>query len=151
VPFAQPPARAALHLALRWALGLTLASTSLGKVLHLAGFRDVLRTYDLFPGWSLWPLAVAMPPIEAAIAVTMLSGLGLRLGVIASLLLHAGFAAVLALELLRGVPLENCGCFGVFLSRPLRWTSPLEDLALVAVTLGIAVTRTAAPLATPLA
>ena len=47
---------------------------------------------------------------------------------------------ILTLELLRGVKLANCGCFGVFLARPLRWTSPLEDLGLVAVTLGVLAT-----------
>ena len=33
--------------------------------------------------------------------------------------------------LFRGLDLPNCGCYGVFFPQPLRWYSPLEDLALV--------------------
>jgi hypothetical protein len=31
----------------------------------------------------------------------------------------------------RGLDLDNCGCFGVYLASSLRWYSPLESLALV--------------------
>jgi hypothetical protein len=133
-------ARRAVHLALRWVLGLTLLATSVGKALDIPGFHDVLSTYDIFPGWSLWLVAVAMPIIEAGIAATMLSGKRLGASIIASLLLHSSFAVLLTIELARGLHLENCGCFGVFLARPLMWYTPLEDVALVAITLGIAVT-----------
>jgi hypothetical protein len=135
------PAQHATHLVLRWVLGLTFVATALGKALDIPGFHDVLNTYDLFPAWSLWPIAVTMPLIEALIAASMLTGRRLILGVAASFLVNGGFAVVLSLELLRGVHLSNCGCFGVFLARPLRWSSPLEDIALVAVTIGILVTR----------
>lgn len=123
------------HNASRALLGLLLAATATGKALDLGGFRTVLAAYDLFPVWSLWEIALAMPVLEGAIASAMLSGRGVRWGAGASVLLHGGFAAVLTVEVIRGVPLENCGCFGVFLARPLRWTSPLEDLALVALSL----------------
>lgn len=95
------------------------------------------RAYDLFPGWSLWLIAIAMPVVEAAIAVSMLTGRRLRQGVPASVVLHGSFAVILTIELIRGVPLTNCGCFGVFLARPLRWSSPLEDLAMVALSLAV--------------
>lgn len=133
-------ARRMLHLALRWVLGLTLAATALGKALDVSGFRAVLAAYDLFPAWSLWPIALTMPAIEALIAASMLTGRRLWAGIVASVALHLGFAAIVTVELLRGVALENCGCFGVFLARPLRWTTPLEDLLLVAITLGVALT-----------
>lgn len=130
----------ALHYALRWLLGLTLAATSVGKALDIPGFHDVLETYDIFPGWSLWLLAVAMPIIEAGIAAAVLSGKRLGAGIVASLLLHGSFAILLTIELARGLHLENCGCFGVFLARPLVWYTPLEDVALLAITAGIALT-----------
>ncbi len=112
--------------------------------MDIPGFRGVLAAYDLFPEWSLWPIAVLMPAVEALIALTMLTGRRLRQGVLASVLLHASFAAVLTLELLRGVQLENCGCFGVFLARPLSWSSPLGDLAMVAISAGVLLTAPAA-------
>ena len=132
--------RIALHYALRWVLGLTLVATSVGKTLDIPGFHDVLKTYDIFPGWTLWLLAVAMPIIEAGIATAILSGRRLGAGIIASLLLHGSFAILLTIELARGLHLENCGCFGVFLARPLVWYTPLEDVALLAITGGIALT-----------
>ena len=36
-------------------------------------------------------------------------------------------------RLARGLTLANCGCFGVFLARPLSWESPLEDLVALAL------------------
>lgn len=135
-----------MHLTLRLVLGLTLLATSVGKALDIPGFRDVMRTYDLFPDWSLWPIAVAMPVIEAFIAVTMLSGWRLRTGIGVSLLLHASFASLLALELLRGLHLKNCGCFGVFWARPLTWVSPVEDLVMLAITAAVLLTLPGGPI-----
>jgi hypothetical protein len=135
-------ARRVVHLGLRLVLGLTLVATSVGKALDIPGFHVVLLTYNLWPEWSLWGIAAFMPVLEAFIAVSMLTGRRLRWGVLASLVLHASFATILTLELLRGVQLENCGCFGVFLARPLEWYTPLEDVVLVAITLGIALTWT---------
>lgn len=130
-------ARRSLHLFLRVLLGLTLVATSVGKALDLPGFHSVLATYRLFPGWSLWLITVAMPILEAFIAISVLSGRLLPRGIAASVLLHAGFSVILSVELLRGLHLANCGCFGVFWARPLSWWSPVEDLVMLAITLGI--------------
>ena len=138
--FRLRPHRRTAHLLLRAVLGLTLAATATGKALDVAGFRAVLAAYDLFPVWLLWPLAVAMPVLEALVAATMLTGWWVHWGAVASVMLHSSFAVVLTVELLRGVDLENCGCFGVFLARPLRWSSPLEDVALVTISLAVLLT-----------
>jgi hypothetical protein len=37
----------------------------------------------------------------------------------------------------RGLGLENCDCFGVFLARPLEWYAPIEDAALIAASCGL--------------
>ncbi len=128
------------HLLLRWLLGLTFVATSIGKFLNIPGFHDVMRTYDLFPDWTLWPVAVGMPILEALIAISMLTGRRLRRGIQASLLFNGAFAVVLTLELIRGLHLKNCGCFGVFWARPLTWSSPIEDVVLVLITLGVLLT-----------
>lgn len=47
--------------------------------------------------------------------------------------LNAAYCVLMTTALLRGLQLDNCGCFGVYFPSPLRWYSPLEDLALVAV------------------
>ena len=49
----------------------------------------------------------------------------------------AAFYPSLAGALGRGLGLENCGCFGVFLARPLEWYTPLEDAVLIAASYGL--------------
>ena len=49
-------------------------------------------------------------------------------------LVYAGWAAS---ALARGLRLENCGCFGVFLPTPLTWRTVVEDLVMVALSLGL--------------
>jgi hypothetical protein len=46
-----------------------------------------------------------------------------------------GYGSALSITLFRGIALENCGCFGVYLARPLTTSSPLEDLVIVALAL----------------
>lgn len=139
-PDARARTRRGIHLGLRWLLGLTLLTSSAGKLLDIPGFHDVMAEYLLFPGWSLWFIAVFMPLLEAGIAFTLITGRRLREGIVSSLLLHSSFAAILGLELLRGIDLKNCGCFGVFWARPLSWISPLEDVVMLAITVGIVAT-----------
>ena len=43
-----------------------------------------------------------------------------------------------AIALARGIPIGNCGCFGVFRERPLAPTTLLEDAALIALSLLLA-------------
>lgn len=46
----------------------------------------------------------------------------------------------LFVELARGIYLQNCGCWGVFVARPLEWYTPWEDVIMLAMTVGIMVT-----------
>lgn len=78
-----------------------------------------------------------MAIVEAFIALSMRRGRQLRRCTAVSLLLHAGFAIILSVELSRGLHLANCGCFGVFWARPLTWLSPVEDPVMLSITIGI--------------
>jgi hypothetical protein len=51
--------------------------------------------------------------------------------------MHALYALWSAVSVLRGLKLPNCGCFGVFLARPLGWSTAVEDLVLVGASLGL--------------
>lgn len=118
-----------------WLLAFVLFTTGLGKALDVVGFARVLTTFRIFPEGSEIPLAVAITLLELALAVALLWPGWRRLAATAALLLFIGNAAVLTLTLLRGIALENCGCFGVFLARPLRPWTPLEDVALALLSL----------------
>lgn len=127
--------------ATRWFLRTALAAINLGaglgKGLDLPGFVGVLETYRLFPAWSWWPLAVVAVAGEGALGIWLLSGRRLAAAALACAAVNAGYFAALEITWLRGIELRNCGCFGVFLARPLRWYSPLEDVALVAASVAL--------------
>lgn len=128
--------------AIRWFLqifiSLVLLASALGKSLDLAGFVEVLKTYEAFPDPMLHPLALAVPGIEFALGAWLLSGRKLAAGALVASGLNTGYAAWMVVSLLRGLELANCGCFGVFFPQPLTWYSPLEDVALVALSVLLA-------------
>jgi len=117
----------------RLLIGGVLLASALGKSLDLKGFVDVLVTYRLFPGWSLWPVAFIVIGIEWILAMWILSGWRLPTGALLALTLNGLYAVGLIVTLFRGLDLPNCGCYGVFFPQPLRWYSPLEDLVLVGI------------------
>lgn len=130
-------ARLALWISriLRGLIGLVLLTTALGKSLDIAGFAQVVGTYQVFPP-ALWlPVAISMTLVEWGLGVWLLSG---RRPVHASgwaAALHGVFTGWAAMTLLRGVAVPNCGCFGVFLARPLTWGTVVEDSVMVTLCL----------------
>ncbi|MDH4079354.1 MAG: hypothetical protein OEU68_06015 [Nitrospira sp.] len=117
----------------RLLIGGVLLASALGKSLDMPGFVDVLVTYRLFPDWLLWSLAIGITGIEWVLAVWILVGWQLSTGALIALSLNGLYAIGLVVTLFRGIDLQNCGCYGVFFPQPLRWYSPLEDLALVGI------------------
>jgi hypothetical protein len=120
-----------LHWFCRLGVGAVLVASALGKSLDLPGFMEVLTTYRAFPGWSLRSIALSIASLEWILGIWLLSGWRLRTGARLALVLNATYAGWMTISLLRGLELENCGCYGRFFPQPLRWYSPLEDLVLV--------------------
>ncbi len=113
-----------------------MAATGLGKALDLPGFVAVLQTYQMGVADAvLWLAAPCLAALEIALGLWILSGRRLTRAMWVSVALNAGYFALLASALLRGLGLPNCGCFGAFFARPLRWYSPLEDLGLIVLSL----------------
>jgi Methylamine utilisation protein MauE len=132
-PALAPGGGATLRLAgeaARWLLVLAFAATALGKLLDLPGFAGVLAGYRLIPAPLLLPLAFSLVAAEAAIAMGLAWRTTLPWAAAGAIALALGNAAVLTLTLARGIALDNCGWFGVFLARPPRPWTPLEDLLL---------------------
>ena len=124
---------------LRLLLGGVLLASGIGKLLDEAGFVEVLRTYQLgLPDVVLWPLALAVTAVETVAGSLILVGRRLRLAAWVALVINLVYFVVLTVSLLRGLELDNCGCFGVYAARPLRWYSPLEDVVLMAASLLLA-------------
>ncbi|MBR0656818.1 MauE/DoxX family redox-associated membrane protein [Plastoroseomonas arctica] len=121
-----------------WILALVFLATGLGKALDVAGFAAVLDEYRLFPRAPLLPIAALIVVVELGIAVGLAQPRWRHGGAIAAGAVSAANALVLTATLIRGIPLENCGCFGVFLGRPLTWATPIEDLILLTLAVFVA-------------
>ena len=130
-------------------LGGLILATGVGKALDLPGFIGVLQTYRL--GLShelLWTTGLAVTAFELGLGLWILGGRRLERAMGLAIALNLGYFLLMTLSLWRSLQLHNCGCYGVFFARPLRWYSPLEDLLLVALSwllLRMAVRRQAAP------
>ena len=122
----------------RWAgrsIGVILIGTGLGKALDVPGFVDVIATYRLLPAWGNVLVGYALPPLELAIGLALVSGVVLRSACAAAAGLHALLLVVSVLTLGRGIAIENCGCFGAFWARPLGPSILVEDGVLLAASL----------------
>ena len=75
--------------------------------------------------------AILIVAIEIVLGLWILFGWRIERGALLSILLNAGYFIFLSITLLRGVYVPNCGCFGVFLARPLEPTTLFEDLILI--------------------
>ena len=114
-------------------IGGIIFGSALGKALDLAGFALVLETYQAFSDSLLFPIAIAITGFEFLLGGWMLSGWKLVCSALIAAVMNAIYAGWMTLTLFRGLELDNCGCFGVFFPRPLTWTSPIEDLVMVAL------------------
>ena len=114
-------------------VGLVLVATGTGKLLDLAGFVEVVAAYRLMPAWGDRLVAYTLPFVELATGLGLLFGLRRRLAAASAVGLHALLVVVVLVTLWRGIPIENCGCFGVFWARPLGLQTLFEDLAMLAV------------------
>jgi uncharacterized membrane protein YphA (DoxX/SURF4 family) len=120
----------------RYFLAVLFISTAIGKLLDNRGFAHVIDTYQLgIPNNALLELALFISLLELLIGINILRGRALRVNVLATFVFHLGYAGLAFITLLRSITLANCGCFGVFLARPLSWATVVEDLVLATVSL----------------
>ncbi len=100
-----------LVLALRLVLGGVFLYAGIVKLHSPESFAATLAAFRLLPAPFINPVALGLPPLEAAAGILLVTGFRLRLGAFSVLLLCAVFAAALFSALARGLDLD-CGCFG---------------------------------------
>ena len=106
---------------LRIILGVLIAGAGIGKLFDISGFVSIIRTYQLnLPTWLMWIFAISISIFELALGLWILFGYNLKTAAFLSVIMHSGYFVLLTTSLLRGLNLENCGCFGVFFARPLQ-------------------------------
>lgn len=118
---------------LRWALGLLFIATAIGKLLDNRGFADVLQNYRLFPTLILLPLGLLLSLSELILGIELIRQPKPFWPSWGIFLMNLGYAVLAAVTNLRGLNLNNCGCFGVFWARPMTWNTVTEDIILTAV------------------
>lgn len=99
----------------------------------LPAFVDVIDNYDIVPGFAQWPAALFMVASEFILGTWLLSGWRPQGALALAIALHLVFTVFVLVALLRDVDVPNCGCFGRFWARPLRWRTAIEDLAVAAI------------------
>jgi hypothetical protein len=110
-----------------------LLATGTAKLVDLPGFAQVVASYRLLPEILLLAAATALTAAELALGVWLLTGRRLVQAALATVLLHLGYLAWLGVALGRDLEIANCGCFGVYLPRPLTGWTLVEDGALLAL------------------
>jgi hypothetical protein len=163
----RPPVAALLY-------GLLLAGMAAGQLASIDRFGEALASYSILG--RLVPAAqFGLPALEALVALVALGRLlssrlppvAAKAAGLAGVLLALLWATLAVQAFARGLVVENCGCFGAYLTQELRWWALLEDaymllLALLAASslgVGLALRKrsvlslgvTAALLATPAA
>lgn len=111
------------HPWLHWTIGLALGATFLyaawDKVLDPAAFARIVYHYQLIgPSqhvgpWAANLLAVTLPWIEIVTGLALVSSVWRREGAIVAAGLLGVFIVAVAAALVRGIDIENCGCFSV--------------------------------------
>ncbi|MGH3694879.1 MAG: MauE/DoxX family redox-associated membrane protein [Pseudonocardiaceae bacterium] len=121
--------KAILHRVLG-ALFVTMAAFQLAD---LPGFVGVLRTFQLGGAGTAWMLVVVLLTGELVSGIWLLGTPGRRPLVPAVVFAVTAviWSALATQAFARGLALDNCGCFGVYLAQRLRWWVLLEDVALL--------------------
>ena len=99
-----------LELVLRWILGVTFVYSSLHKIAAPAQFAKVVFGYSLFAPATINLIAITVPFVELFAGAALLLGVWPRSATLVVETLLGVFAAVLTINLVRGVEFD-CGCF----------------------------------------
>ena len=116
-------------------VGLVLIATGSGKGFDIPGFVTVLDAYQLQPHWVSIVLAYTLPFIELGIGICLLIAVQRVPTAWIAVGLHMVMISVVTITLKRGIEVANCGCFGVFLARPLTKIAMIEDAVMLALSL----------------
>ncbi len=114
-----------LTMAVRVLLGLVFIAAALPKIMDPPGFTKAIWAYELFPVWSLSPLALILPWLELFTGLALCLGLWVRAAALWVAALLLSFSLALSINLIRQHPVD-CGCFGA--STPGTESERLADM-----------------------
>lgn len=112
-------------------LAVLLVAMAVGQLSDVGAFARILGTYRVLPGDLTTLAAWVLIATEALAGVALLRGAG---GGATLATAVAVIWTVLGTQaFVRGLPIANCGCFGVHLGQELRWWVLLEDAEFIAL------------------
>lgn len=122
-----------VHWLLRAALALLFASAARHKLADRAAFRRALAAYRLLPPALVATAAVVIPAAEIALAASLLAPApAATVGGVGVVALLAGYAAAIAINLVRGRTAIDCGCGGPDARQPIGWWLVVRNAGLAA-------------------
>jgi len=104
-------------------------------------FMTAMHAFRLLPLWLERPLALTLPWVEMTSGVLLLIGLLSRVSLLLVTLQLLVFTAALASTLVRGISLDDCGCFGALGLKESNTVALARNLALLALAALTAINR----------
>jgi uncharacterized membrane protein YphA (DoxX/SURF4 family) len=102
-----------MYAILRIVIGSIFLVSSLGKLLSpYQNFLYVIQAYQVLPSWGEVLTAQVFPWVELIVGAFVFLGLWTPWALRGALVLFGIFVVVVGQALIRGLSLENCGCFG---------------------------------------
>jgi len=121
-----------MYIILRIAIGAIFLVSSLGKLFSsYQNFLYVVQAYQLLPSGGEVLIAQIFPWIELLVGIFVLLGLWTPWALRGALVLFGIFVVVVGQALIRGLPLENCGCFGEWIHLKPQTVIALDSLSLL--------------------
>ncbi|WP_156727072.1 MauE/DoxX family redox-associated membrane protein [Streptomyces apocyni] len=118
---------------LRLVLGALFAAMAAGQLASFGAMPDIISAYGLTSGSASTTLVILLIAAEAVVAAWFLARPRSR--ALAPVWIYTGVFLLWTLLTLqafvRGLDLDNCGCFGNYLRQPLRWWVLIEDALLL--------------------
>jgi len=113
-------------------IGSVFLVSAFGKLLvSYQNFLYVIQAYQLLPSWGEVLTAQVFPWIELLVGVFVFLGLWTSWALRGAVVLFGIFVIVVGQALLRGLPLENCGCFGEWIHLKPQTVIVMDSLSLV--------------------
>jgi uncharacterized membrane protein YphA (DoxX/SURF4 family) len=121
---------------LRIIIGSIFIFSGLGTLLSpYQNFLYVVQAYQLLPSWGEVLTAQVLPWVELIVGVFVSLGLWIPWSLKGALVLFGIFIVVVGQALIRGLPLESCGCFGEWVHLKLQTVIIADSVSLLLTSL----------------
>jgi len=94
-------------------------------------FLYVVQSYEFLPTLIEDIVARVLPWIELFLGVFLFTGLWLKWALRSTLILFLMFILIVGQALMRGLPIDECGCFGGLISLPLAAVLMFDSIMLL--------------------